>query len=187
MAFTASEDDGGLMIDHYELEYSELTVTNWQQASEYDGQSLLFSISSLTPNMKYRFRYRAVNLYGNSLWSPTLDIVVAPLPSQPAAPLRIASSPNSIHLEWGAPSDTEPITGYQLFESISGGDALIFDSQLNPNTLDYTVTGLLRGHSYTFKVVAFNFNGRGAFSASATYWACDVPAEVQAPLVIETT
>jgi hypothetical protein len=103
MAFTASEDDGGLMIDHYELEYSELTVTNWQQAHEYDGQSLI---------LKYRFRYRAVNQYGNSLWSPTLDLVVAPLPSQPAAPLRVSSSPSRIHLEWVAPSDTEPITGY---------------------------------------------------------------------------
>jgi hypothetical protein len=100
------------MIDHYELEYSELTVTNWQQAHEYDGQSLIFTISSLTPNLKYRFRYRAVNQYGNSLWSPTLDLVVAPLPSQPAAPLRVSSSPSRIHLEWVAPSDTEPITGY---------------------------------------------------------------------------
>lgn len=29
MAFTASEDDGGLLISHYVLEMSEILVTNW--------------------------------------------------------------------------------------------------------------------------------------------------------------
>jgi hypothetical protein len=43
----------------------------------------------ILPNKKYRFRIKAVNDYGSSDWSPTIDLVVAPLPSAPEYPIKI--------------------------------------------------------------------------------------------------
>ena len=48
----------------------------------------------------------------------------------------------------------------------------MFDSEFNPNALEFTVTGLTRGRDYSYKVVAFNFNGQGLISEISTFWAC---------------
>lgn len=78
LSFTESSDDGGLQITNYVLQVSELLVTNWVDVVSYDGISLIHTLNtatdSLIVNSKYRFRIKAVNLYGSSEWSPTVDV-----------------------------------------------------------------------------------------------------------------
>ena len=78
LGFTESSDDGGLQITNYVLQISELLITNWVDVVSYDGISLIHTVNtyvdSLQVNEKYRFRIKAVNLYGSSEWSPTVDV-----------------------------------------------------------------------------------------------------------------
>ena len=98
IGFIPSPDNGGLIISKYELQISPLLVTDWQLVQSYNPVS--FSAlehtlktsdvpSQISANQKYRFRIRAVNDYGNSAWSSTLDLAVAPLPSAPAPVVKV--------------------------------------------------------------------------------------------------
>ena len=93
LGFEASADDGGLIISHYVLQVSEMEVTNWQDVISYDGITLSHTVSTsvdpIVANSKDRFHIKAVNDYGSSEWSPTIDLVVAPLPSAPSAPTKV--------------------------------------------------------------------------------------------------
>lgn len=98
---------------------SSYTATNWQDVVSYGGVNLYHTVSvstdSLLANEKYRFRIKAINAYGSSDWSPTIDLVVAALPSAPVAPTKnqLLSSQTSIYVEWDDPvTDTEIITGF---------------------------------------------------------------------------
>ena len=92
--------------------------TNWQTVAGYSGTSLQYTLTTATDgivaNQIYRFRIRSQNDYGNSEWSPTIAVAVAPLPSAPLPPQKVQSlsTQNSIFVTWKAPTDTQPITGY---------------------------------------------------------------------------
>lgn len=91
--FTASSDDGGLQIQNYVLESSPLLNTDWSVVSTYDGISLVHTMTTgadgLLADNKYRFRIKAVNAYGSSEWSPTVDCLIASLPSAPGVPNKL--------------------------------------------------------------------------------------------------
>lgn len=196
LGFTASADDGGLIISQYVLQLSPMLTTNWLEVTTYDYISLYHTVTvandPILANQKYRFRIKAVNAYGSSEWSPTIDLVVAPLPSAPSAPTKVQSlsSQNSIYLQWADPvSDTEIITGFRLYMlDLQGGDNLmIYDGYNNPNLMRFHVEDLSPGHSYAFTVVAFNFNGNGPASEAVTYKACTAPSGQSVPVVWGTT
>jgi hypothetical protein len=152
LGFTASEDDGGLIISSYVLQLSDLLVTNWQDVysfvatsssklnhtltTDLDPQTGL-KIDPIELNIKYRFRIKAVNDYGSSEWSPTIDLVVASLPSAPVALQKVQSlsSQTSIYIDWQPPTDTEPVVGYQIYMlDLEGGDnLLVWDGARNPD------------------------------------------------------
>lgn len=93
LGFTVTEDDGGLMITNYVLEMTTFDEDNWQEVTSYDGISLMHKVQvgtdAIAPNVKYRFQINARNAIWASPWSPTIDLVVAPLPSAPELPIKI--------------------------------------------------------------------------------------------------
>lgn len=122
-----------------------------------------------------------MNDYGSSLWSPTLDLVVAPLPSAPESPTKqqLLSSQTSIYVTWAQPTaDVEIITGYQLFmyDAKGGENELVYDGSRNPNQLHFNMQSLTAGNEYGFSVVAYNFNGFGPASPTAMFKSCTAPS-----------
>ena len=101
-----SVDDGGSMITSYVLEISPYLSTSWSTVASYDGSSMTHTITTvsgeITSYTKYRFRFQAVNSYGNSDYSEELQAVIAPLPSQPAPVTKdqIYSTKTSIKIKW---------------------------------------------------------------------------------------
>lgn len=60
---------------------------------------------------------------------------------------------------------------------------LIYDGSYNPNVLTNIVNNLITGNSYTFTLVALNFNGEGQPSNPVTFKTCTVPSTLSPPVV----
>lgn len=92
-------------------------------------------------------------------------------------------------VRWADPGlDLEPILGYrlQLTDQVTEERTIIYDAPTNPNVLEFLATGLVKGRSYGFEVLAINFNGAGeAWSAVASFRTCTVPVNVFLPDVTE--
>jgi hypothetical protein len=73
-------------------------TSTWTQISDYDYNSHAFQYTvdasslGLVAGQLYRFRFRAVNFYGNSPYSDTVRIGLGPLPVAPTAPQRLQDS-----------------------------------------------------------------------------------------------
>lgn len=85
-----------MIIDEYVLQVSPILVTNWQDVTTFVASQSTALQHTLTTDAdpiisyeKYRFRIKAMNAYGSSEWSPTIDLAVAPLPTAPEAPLKL--------------------------------------------------------------------------------------------------
>ncbi len=93
--------------------------TNWRNVTGYNSTAVIYTLTvekdGIVSYTKYRVRISALNAYGSSEWSPTMDFAVAALPSAPSAPVKVQrlSTKSSIYVKWANPiSDIEIITGF---------------------------------------------------------------------------
>jgi hypothetical protein len=69
-----------------------------------------------------------------------------------------------------------------------GGDYnVIYNGRNYPNVLKYTVSGLITGLQYNFKLAAINFNGLSPESPSVAYTICVKPSNFKAPSLTGVT
>ena len=173
------------------LQISPFLATNWQTVVGYTGTSLQYKLTTqndgIVTNSIYRFRINSENDYGSSEWSPTVAVAVAALPTAPDKPEKVQylSTQNSIYVTWKKPSDSQPITGYQLFmnDQISGKSEMVYNGRRNPNLMSFNAANLQTGKAFGFSVLAFNFNGAGELSEEAVFKTCTAPSGQLAPIV----
>jgi hypothetical protein len=195
LLFAPSSDDGGKIITSMELQASPHLVTSWSDLTNYDGMSMSYTVTVANDGVvafnHYRFRIRVVNEYGNSEYSEEVVLSVAPLPSKLEAVTKVQgySSDGSTMVRWADPGlDTEPILGYRLLltDQATEERTVIYDAPTNPNVFEFLATGLVKGRSYGYEVLAINFNGAGEeWSDVASFRTCTVPVEVPIPGVTE--
>ena len=110
LAFTAPSDNGGDIIDSYELQMATGTGS-YSNVATYTDNSLSHTLTvganGLVAGGYYRFIFRAVNSEGNSEYSDELRAALSPLPAQPSAPTKndLLSSQTSIAIEWAKVAD----------------------------------------------------------------------------------
>jgi hypothetical protein len=63
-----------------------------------------------------------------------------------------------------------------MLDIAGGDDLMIYNGYNNPNIKGFLAERLTPGHSYSFTVRAFNFNGRGDASPAAIYKSCTAPS-----------
>lgn len=151
----------------------------------------------MTAGVIYKFKYRAVNLYGVSDWSEELDAGVSSLPAKPNQVRKIEAETSETHItvEWDTSADTElPVIGYSLkINDGVGGDVFtdVFASgKIFPNVKKYVIGDLVTGLTYGFTIEALNFNGASEASDPAFFIICTKPKELAAatmPAVTSTT
>lgn len=92
----------------------------------YDGPETSFKVVRLRPGVRYHARVKASNDIGESLWSDAATFATqASVPDQPAPPVLVSATSESVTLRWQPPHDNgEPISLCGL--------ALTADSDLNP-------------------------------------------------------
>ena len=101
----------------------------------------------MLPAYIYKFKTRALNVYGYSDWSEELDVGVSSFPAQPAALVKLAAEtgPTYITLQWAKSLDTQlPVLGYQIWmdDGDDGDYSIVYEGLNYPNVLKHMVTGL---------------------------------------------
>lgn len=91
--------------------------------TNYDGKSLQYQLTGLTPGVTYKIASLAFNSEGSSPLSYYVSIAATSLPDAPAALFKdpLKSTNSSVHIYWDRVADKEmPTTGYILQAAILG-------------------------------------------------------------------
>lgn len=158
------KDDGGLPIDHYELEKMDTATGRWVFCGQTQGTKM--TVNNLQPGHQYRFRVRAVNKEGDSdhLASDSATLAKNPyeVPGKVAKPEITDWDKDHVDLEWKAPSDDggADIEGYFIEQKGEHGKwEKVMTVPAGQTTA--TVDGLKEGERYQFRVIAKNKAGPG--------------------------
>ena len=114
------------------------------------------TVSNLTLGQVYRFRVTAKNIYGASgvaSLPATLTLLAAP-----EAPTATATAgAGQVILNWVAPAaNGANITAYKIERRTGAGNYVLVSDTIQSTTLTYTITGLINGTKYGFRVSARN-------------------------------
>jgi hypothetical protein len=113
LSWAAPLFDGGSEILDYSLYTDEATGTDFVVLEE-SLTTLTYTATSLTQGATYKFKVKARNIYGDSVFSETVTILAAQVPAQPVTPVT-TWIPNIVVVTWVAPDDGgSPITGYKV-------------------------------------------------------------------------
>ena len=154
------QPSGGAEVTDYE--YEQDVSGTWISTRSTDTD---YTVRNLTNGQSYTFRVRAANSAGQSAPSAaSASVTPATAPGAPTN-LGVTGGDEQVTLNWTAPASNggEMITGYEYEQNGSG--AWISTGGTAPSA---TVTGLMNGLSYRFKVRALNSVGAGAASAASS-------------------
>jgi titin len=190
LTWSAPTDAGGGNITDYTIQYST-DGTNWWVFN--DGISSLrgTTVNRLTRGTAYTFRVSAFNEVGTGPASTASSVAVpAEAPAAPAAPgtpTLSSRTPTSVTLSWRAPRDGgQPITDYKIEYSSNGVTWVVFADGTSTST-SATVSGLVPGTSYRFRISAINSVGTGTSSSpTEPIIAATAPQTPKAPTVVIT-
>jgi Ca2+-binding RTX toxin-like protein len=137
------------------------------------------TVTGLTNGTAYTFQVRAVNDVGTGpLSAPSAPITPRGAPGAPGTP-TVTRGNQQLTVSWAAPASDggSPITAYEVEVRANGviqSPLLTFPA--TPRT--QTITGLINGAQYRFRVRAINAVGTGPFSALSAANVNGVPATV---------
>ena len=167
--------NGGSIITAYTLEVSTNGST-FTSISGYDGTSLSYSHTGLSPGTTRHYRVAATNEIGTSPYSDLQSTTTYNIPDAPTNLVATPASGSQIDLSWEAPTNTggAAITGYQLQFSTDGINFVNLRST-NSTTRSYEHRGRSRGTRYHYQVAAINSVGTGAYSSPVSATTHDLP------------
>lgn len=192
LAWTAPTSGGGSITD-YRVERSLFGGPfSEQPGCTGVGTALACTATGLVNGTSVRFRIAAVNTAGQGDWSGT-SAAITPygVPGTPAQPSAIAGV-TSAEVFWYPPSSNgSDITGYTVsmrrgaggtWDDVTGACA---EATGYPRDTSCSLTGLIAGEEYFFRVKATNARGSGADSPASVGVTPISPSS--APVITEVT
>ena len=165
LSWAAPQSDGGSAVTDYIIQYST-DGSSWQSFSHAALISTSVTVTGLANGTGYQFRVARVNDLGMSVYSANSPAVTpATVPSSPTNVVGVHGN-SQVALSWTAPSDDGglSIRDYTIqYSSDSGASWQTFTDALSAAT-STTVTGLINGTGYLFRVASVNDLGTGAYS-----------------------
>jgi len=167
--WTPPVSDGGSPVTDYSIEYSANGGSAWLPFSDDVSIATSATVTGLTNGTSYVFRVTAINTAGTGTPSAASaaakPVAATVVPGVPTNVQGIAGQ-LSVNLSWTAPLERTgaTITDFAIqYSSDAGGSWNTFPHTASTATAA-TVTGLMGGTSYIFRVAAVNAAGTGAYS-----------------------
>ena len=165
LSWTAPTQNGGSAITDYVAQFSADSGATWSTFSDSVSTSTTTTVTGLTNGLTYQLRVSAVNSVGTSAYSSVV-IAVPWAASLPSAPLDLAIASyglNQVGLSWTIPATNggDTITDYVIEYSSSSGSTWATFTDPVSSIRSTTVTDLVSGSTYIFRVSARNSAGTG--------------------------
>uniref|UniRef100_A0A8C9SRI0 Fibronectin type III domain containing 3A n=1 Tax=Scleropages formosus TaxID=113540 RepID=A0A8C9SRI0_SCLFO len=186
VCWESPNDDGGSEVTKYVLEISEdMNGASWEQV--YCGSDMEHSCEGLRPGVTYLTRVYCISEGGQSPQSETLQIQTPIVPPGPCQHPRVVGRPKAreVLLRWGPPyvDGGGAVTLYSL--EMKGGHEEVHREVYQGPDLDCTISNLLPGTSYSFRLRAANKAGYGPFSDYCEVTTCPgAPEPCRPPHVV---
>jgi titin len=187
VTWTAPASDGGSPVTDYLLERSSDGGATWQSVADGVSTATTANVPGLVNGTTYRFRVAAVNGAGTGAWSDP-SAAVTPM-GLPGAVTGLSATPSDgrVGLAWAPPASDggRPVSDYVVESSLDGGKTWKVLADGTSPTATATMTGLVNGTSYLFRVSAVTEVGTGPASAPS---APAIPAKpAGAPTAVKVT
>jgi len=117
----------------------------------------------LSPGTTRHYRVAAINRHGQGDWSDEVEATTSRPPGRPTGVTARAQGTSRIELEWTAPTDGGPVTGYWIEWSSTGTGGWTRRVR-NSTATSYPDTGLSAGTTRHYRVAAINTAGEGPWS-----------------------
>ncbi len=171
LVWTAPADNGGSAITDYVVQFrTDVVGSSWQTFNDGTSAGTTATVTGLTNGTSYVFRVTAVTGFGQG--APSAE-------SAAVTPLAAASAPTNVtgvrgdrqvSLTWTAPSSNggSAISDYvvEYRTDVVGSSWQTFADGASTGT-SATVTGLMNGTAYRFRVTAVTSFGLGASSSES--------------------
>uniref|UniRef100_A0A8C9L791 Titin n=1 Tax=Pavo cristatus TaxID=9049 RepID=A0A8C9L791_PAVCR len=164
LCWARPESDGGNEISGYVIERREKTSLRWIRVNKKPVYDLRVKSSGLREGCEYEFRVYAENAAGLSLPSQSTPLIRAEdpifLPSPPSKPKIMDSTRSNITIGWTKPlfDGGAPVTAYTV--EYKKTDETDWTTAIqNLRGTEYTISGLVSGSEYVFRVKSINKMG----------------------------
>ncbi|XP_050099300.1 twitchin isoform X8 [Anopheles aquasalis] len=156
--------DGGSRIQGYRFEYRDVQEGTWI-TNNFLIKDTSYQVYNLMPGREYEFRVRAQNAAGVSKPSASSKKFKihgkSTPPSAPGAPAVVKVGKSFVDLSWTPPASDggSKILGYYVERRDIGGARWVKCNESNIPVTELTVTNLIEGGVYEFRVYAVNNYG----------------------------
>lgn len=143
-----------------------LDGSNWSTIAVVPANTETYIDSSVSSVVHYYYRVRASNGYFISDWSNVVDDTTPAYSGPALTPTDLVAvdvTPSSLTLTWINGGSTD---SYELYKSSDGGSTWVLESAQIEDI--YSLSGILPGATYSFKVRAVNTVGTSSYSSSIT-------------------
>lgn len=172
LTWNAPADDNGKAVVSYLVEIQESEDGNWEEADVVGAPTTTTTITNLENRTSYDFRISAYNgtWYDDTeSYSNTVQANEVTPFTVPNAPENLTATPDNqqVGLEWQAPSNDggRTVTGYVIEYKLASDsdDPENWEEETTAST-EITISGLINGEEYDFRVSAENEAGVGDYA-----------------------
>ena len=170
--------DHGSPISQYRIEALSLSTGQYIQLGTTNAATLTFTHSPTLTNTEFDYRLIAVNAYG--VTPSVMSITQYSLPNIPGGLAASSTSGTEVDLIWNPVVDptSHGLTTYDVQVSSDGGVTWSTSSTSVSGTSN-TVTNLIPGTTYDFRIKANNPGGSSAYSSTVTQQTLDLATAPQ--------
>jgi hypothetical protein len=170
LTWTDNFNGGSTVINHV-IQFSTNGGTNWQTftpPAPVTGSSV--RVTGLTNGLAYVFRVATTNSVGNSGYSNVAGPVTPVAPAQAPTNLVAIAGNAQADLTWTVPANDggSSITDYQIQSSTDGGVSWVVVADAVSTATSATLTSLVNGTSYQYRVAAITSYGLGFWSTPSS-------------------
>ena len=146
----------------FKVQYSVDGGATWYSAGTYGANVTSRTATSVSAGRSYTFRVAAYNSDGTSSWLTSEAFEASSSVNIPAAPTNVVfgdydADAQTVVMSWIDNSSNEK--GFKVEYSVDGGTTWNDSAYLSADVTSRTVTGLVAGRNYSFRVAAYNNYG----------------------------